>query len=80
MLSNIKTRASFALVLVGLIWGYAFVVMKNELDFFSVFNLLFWRFLIAFVFLSIFYGFSSGKKDSLQGLFCSWVTYFKPLV
>ena len=62
MLSNIKTRASFALVLVGLIWGYAFVVMKNELDFFSVFNLLFWRFLIAFVFLSIFYGFSSDKR------------------
>jgi len=62
MLSNTKTRASFALVLVGLIWGYAFVVMKNELDFFSVFSLLFWRFLIAFIFLSIFYGFSSEKS------------------
>ena len=62
MLPNIKTRASFALVLVGVIWGYAFVVMKNELDFFPVFNLLFWRFLIAFIFLSLFYGFPSGRN------------------
>ncbi len=48
MFLNIKTRASLGLVLVGLIWGYAFVVMKNQLDSFSVFELLFWRFLIAF--------------------------------
>tara|TARA_B100000029_G_scaffold514167_1_gene615973 strand:- start:5555 stop:6460 length:906 start_codon:yes stop_codon:yes gene_type:complete len=53
MFSSIKTRASLALVLVGLIWGYAFVVMKNQLDSFSVFELLFWRFLIAFIVLAL---------------------------
>ncbi len=67
MLSDIRTRASSALVLVGLIWGYAFVVMKNELDFFPVLDLLFWRFLIAFLVLSIFYGLPSGKKVWLHG-------------
>jgi len=58
MFLNIKTRASIGLVLVGLIWGYAFVVMKNQLDSFSVFELLFWRFLIAFVILVLFFGIS----------------------
>lgn len=51
-----KLKSDIMLILVTVIWGSTFIIVKNATSVIPVYNFLFLRFLIAFIVLAILYG------------------------
>jgi drug/metabolite transporter (DMT)-like permease len=71
-----KYLAYFALLMVGIIWGFSFIVMKNVISYIAIFNLLGIRFIIAGLISAIIFhkqvlkmDLSTIKRGCLIGLF-----------
>lgn len=72
---NIKNKvliADISLLLVAISWGSTFLMVQNALNFVGVFSFLFWRFLVAFIFMVAIlfkFGVKFDRNSVLYGLF-----------
>ncbi len=77
-MGGILNKWALLLILVAFIWGTTFAVMKDLLEQISLYNFLFWRFLLGGLFLAIWSGIRRRGLDRAhikQGLFLGFLLF-----